>query len=170
MKRIIVILLLALSATAWADGVGEGKYAPDFDKKATLASGKKFKIKSLRGKWVVMTIGASWCKPCRKEWPAWDKLAAEYKGKVTFIAVNIDNDHGKATSFLKKLKIKNLKVVFSPQDKTNTADAYLGGDDPKFPTTFVINPSGVIKHVHQEYHDGDADKLSAKLDALLSDE
>ena len=47
-------------------------------------------------------------------------LAGYYTGG----AVNIDNDHAKATSFLKKLKIKNLKVVFSPQDKTNTADAY----------------------------------------------
>jgi thiol-disulfide isomerase/thioredoxin len=170
MRRIVLAVLVALSLgnTAYADGVSVGSRAPEVDTKAKTAAGKKFRIKALRGDWVVLTIGASWCKPCRKEWPAWDKLAKRYKGKVTFVAINIDNDHAKGVAFLKKLKIKNLKVVFSPEENTTTADAYVGGDDPKFPTTFVIDPRGVIKHVHQEYHDGDADKLARQLDDLIA--
>jgi thiol-disulfide isomerase/thioredoxin len=170
MRALVVALLLALAAPAFADGVSEGTQAPDFDAKAKTSSGKKFRLKKLRGNWVVVTIGASWCKPCKKELPAWDKVAGKYKGKVTFIAVNIDNDAKKGAAFVKKLKIRNMQVVYSPEDKTTTADAYIGNDDSaKFPTTFVIDPKGRIVHVHQTYHDGDAKNLSSKLDELIGD-
>jgi hypothetical protein len=36
------------------------------------------------------------------------------------------------------------------------------------PSTFVIDPKGIIRDVHPEYHDGDADKLSSKIDDLMS--
>lgn len=169
MRRLVVVLLaLGLSAgTAAADGASVGSRAPELDSTTKTLKGKKFRLKGLRGKWVLITFGASWCKPCKDELPAWDKLAAGYKGKVTFVAVNIDNDRKKADRFLKKMKLKNMTVVFSPESKTTSADSYVGGDDPKFPTTFVIDPKGVVRHVHREYHKGDADKLARKLDELI---
>lgn len=172
MRRLLVVLLaLGLVAggasLAAADGAGVGSRAPELDSSTKTVRGKKFRLKALRGQWVLVTFGASWCKPCKAELPAWDKLAAEYEGKVKFVAVNIDNDRKKADRFLKKMKLRNMTVVFSPEGKTTSADSYVGGDDPKFPTTFVIDPKGVIRHVHREYHPGDAKKLAAKLDALL---
>lgn len=172
MRRLLVFLLsLGLvaggAAIAAAEGTGVGSRAPELDTKTKTLKGKKFRLKSLRGGWVLITFGASWCKPCKDELPAWDKLAKSYQGKVTFVAVNIDNDRKKADLFLKKMKIKNMTVVFSPEKNTTSADSYVGGDDPKFPTTFVIDPKGVIRHVHREYHKGDSSKLAKKLDELL---
>ena len=172
MRRLLVLLLsLGLCAAgaslAVADGVGVGSRAPELDAQTKTAKGKKFRLKSLRGKWVVITFGASWCKPCKDELPAWDKVAKSYKGQVSFVAVNIDNDRKKADRFLKKMKIRNMTVVYSPESKTTSADSYVGGDDPKFPTTFVIDPKGVVRHVHREYHSGDSKKLARKLDELI---
>jgi thiol-disulfide isomerase/thioredoxin len=161
--------LMGGAPAAMADGTGAGSRAPEFDTSAKTSKGKKFRLKKLRGTWVAVTFGASWCKPCKDELPAWDKLAAGYKGQVTFVAVNIDNDKKKGEKFIKKMKLRNLTVVYSPESKTTTADSYVGGDDPKFPTTFLIDPNGVIRHVHREYHKGDAKKLGAKLDDLLSE-
>jgi thiol-disulfide isomerase/thioredoxin len=169
MRRLLVVLLTLglLGGVALADGAGVGSRAPELDTTTKTAKGKKFRLKALRGQWVLITFGASWCEPCKDELPAWDKLAAGYKGKVKFVAVNIDNDRKKADRFLKKMKIKNMTVVYSPESKTTSADSYVGGDDPKFPTTFVIDPKGVIRHVHREYHKGDSAKLAKKLDALI---
>jgi len=171
MRRLLAPLLafglLLAGATAWAD-IAVGSRAPELDVNVKDGAGKKFRLKDLRGGWVVLTFGASWCKPCKAELPVWDKLAPSYAGKVTFVAVNIDNDRAKGEKFVKKLKLRNLRIVYSPQDRTNSANTYFGGDDPKFPTTFVIDPKGVVRHVHREYHDGDAAKLSRKLDELLA--
>jgi thiol-disulfide isomerase/thioredoxin len=170
MRSIALALLVAFASvsTAWADGAEVGGRAPEFDSKARTDKNKKFQLKSLRGKWVVVTIGASWCKPCRKELPAWDALAKRYKGKVTFVAVNINNKKKDGEAFMKKMKVKNMKIVYSPQSSTSTGDAYVGGDDPKFPTTFVIDPEGIVRHVHKSYHSGDSEKLAKKIDDLLA--
>ena len=45
---------------------------------ATTATGKHFHLKDMAGKWVLYTFGASWCEPCHKELPAWDKIAPKF--------------------------------------------------------------------------------------------
>jgi peroxiredoxin len=163
---LVLVALLGVAGSAWADGASEGSRAPEFDGNAKTASGKKFQIKKYKGKWVVLTFGASWCKPCHAELSAWDKLAGKFKN-VVFVAVNIDNEPSKGAEFIKKLKIKNMLVVYSPQDSSSTADAYVGGDDPHMPSTFVVDKRGIVRHVHPEYHKGDEDDLAAKLDELM---
>jgi cytochrome c biogenesis protein CcmG, thiol:disulfide interchange protein DsbE len=172
MLRVLVVtlgLVVGAAGVAAADGASVGSRAPEFDAAAKTLAGKKFRLKSLRGKWVAVTFGASWCKPCKDELPAWDRLAGQYGSKITFVAVNIDNDKKNRDRFLKKLKLKHMVVVHSPEDKTTTADAYLGSGDPRFPTTFVIDPRGVVRHVHAEYHKGDDKKLARAIDALIGD-
>lgn len=163
----LLVAPIVAPSPAWADGATVGARAPEFDAGAKTDKGKKFRLKALRGRWVLVTFGASWCKPCKDELPAWDKLAKQYKGKVSFVAVNIDNDKKKGAKFVSKLKLRNMTIVYSPESSTGTADAYVGGDDPKFPTTFVIDPKGVVRHVHPTYYKGDEKKLAAKLDELL---
>src|SRR5215468_5913023 len=106
MRSLVIAVVLSLCAgRAWADGASEGTRAPEFDGNAKTVAGKNFKIKKQKGRWVVVTFGASWCKPCHAELPVWDKLAGKYKGKVLFVAVNIDNETDKGAAFMKKLKI-----------------------------------------------------------------
>src|SRR4051794_20752583 len=84
------VALVALAAPARAGVLGVGDKLAELDV-ATDAAGKSFKLKTLKGKWVLITVGAAWCKPCAKELPAWDKLAGILKGKITFIAVSVDD-------------------------------------------------------------------------------
>jgi len=50
-------------------GLGLGKIHTAVD-----AGGKPFRVKATKG-WKMLTFGASWCKPCAKELPAWDGIA-----------------------------------------------------------------------------------------------
>lgn len=157
------VAVLGLASPAFAD-VSVGDRAPELDI-AKNEAGKAFKIKAYKGKWLLLTLGASWCKPCAKELPAWDKLAPKFKDKVTFVAVNIDNDSAKGKKFFSKLKIKNLMKVYLPADAASGDDAYATGT---FPSTFVIDPSGILRIVHKGFASGDDGDLAKQLDELTS--
>ncbi|MCP4445781.1 MAG: TlpA family protein disulfide reductase [Myxococcales bacterium] len=124
--------------------------------------GKKISIKSFKKKVVVLTFGASWCKPCRKELPAYEKLAKKYdKKKVIFIAVNIDSKVSKGKAFMKKSGVSTMLGVYDP--KSSTVESY---DPPTMPSTFVIK-KGIVKHVHAGFRKGDTAALKKIIDKNL---
>ena len=120
--------------------------------------GKNFKLKSYKDRVVVLTFGASWCKPCKKELPAFEKLAKKYdKKKVIFVAVNIDSNLAKGKAFAKKAGLSKVVAVYDP--KSSTVESY---QPPTMPSTFIIK-KGIVKHVHAGYRDGDIAKLAKRI-------
>ena len=155
-------LLTGRVAVAAAE-VKEGDRAPE-PRGAKDAGGKDWSLASLRGQWVVMTFGGSWCKPCKKELPAWDKLAAKWAGKVTFVAINLDHDPGKGKKFMDGLKLKHLVRVYAPENRSPAADIY---EPPAQPSSYVIDPNGVVRKIHASYYKGDEKKLDRVLTSLV---
>jgi thiol-disulfide isomerase/thioredoxin len=56
----------------------------------------------LRGYPVVVNVWASWCVPCRQEFPVLQKLAARYGKEVAFLAVNSEDSDDSAATFLRE--------------------------------------------------------------------
>lgn len=163
MRGWILSVFFVISSAAAAD-VSVGTAAPELDV-ARNEAGQPVTLASLRPRWVVMTIGASWCKPCAAELPALDALASKLKrSDLQFIALNLDNDSKKGRAFFDKLKIRQLLRVYLPASQSKTADALETGT---FPSTFVIDPTGVIRHVHLGYRKGDDALLAGTLARLL---
>lgn len=163
LPALALLALVALAAPAAAE-LSVGDRAPELDI-AKDAKGKPWKLKAKKGKWLLLTFGAKWCVPCAKELPAWDKLAAAYKGRIEFVAVNINNEPRDGKKFFDKLKIKRMTRVFLPAKTSAADDLYETGT---FPSSFIVDPSGVVRHVHEGFDgDGDVAKMRAKLDALL---
>jgi thiol-disulfide isomerase/thioredoxin len=127
---------------------------------AKTAKGKNFRLKDMAPKWVLFTFGASWCEPCHKELPAWDKLAPKFAGKVLFVAVNINDKTDDGQHFFDSLKLKHVFPVFMPQEQSTALKSY---DPDHMPSTFVIDPSGIVRVVQYGYSAGDEDKLAATL-------
>ncbi len=168
--RTISVTLVALAlaaAPAAADVLKVGDRVAELDV-AVDARGKAVKLKAYKGKWILVTVGAEWCKPCAKELPTWDKLAAEMKNKITFIAIDIDDDPASGKRFHDKLKIKNMTRVYLPADKSGVVARY--GSDT-MPTTFVFDPSGIVRDVKKGFADGDTSgeykKMKAQLEKLI---
>lgn len=157
-----LVLVGALAGTAAAD-VRKGDRAPELDG-AKDERDKAFKLKAYRGKWVVMTFGGSWCKPCKKELPAWDKLASTWDGKVVFVAVNLDNDVRKGKKFMGGLKLKKMLQVYAPEDRSSAGDTYA---PPTQPSSYVIDPKGVVRELHEGYRGGDEGRLHKLLQSLV---
>jgi thiol-disulfide isomerase/thioredoxin len=58
------------------------------------------RIAALRGYPIVANVWASWCGPCRFEFPTLQKLAARYGKRVAFIGVNSQDSDAAAETFL----------------------------------------------------------------------
>jgi thiol-disulfide isomerase/thioredoxin len=163
---LVLVAALALGGTAHAETLKVGSRLAELDI-AVDQRGKPFKLKALRGKWVLVTIGAEWCKPCAKELPAWDKLAPEWKDKVRFVAINIDNNIDDGKRFMKKLKIKNMISAYLPEEKSAVVAQY--GSDT-MPTTFVADGDGVVRYVKAGFgkdSEGEIKKMRETLTKLV---
>ena len=165
MRSALVVLTLVMAAPAYADELKVGDRIAELDT-AVDAQGKAFKVKPMKG-WKMLTFGASWCKPCAKELPAWDKLAPSWKGKVEFIAVDLDSETADGKRFHKKLKLKNMTLVYLSPDSAIAAK--YGSDH--MPTTVLADPQGVIRYIRGGFEKGDVDgevkKMKAKLAELV---
>lgn len=60
------------------------------------------RIAALRGYPVVVNVWASWCGPCRFEFPVLQKLSARYGKKVAFLGVNSEDSDDAAATFLRE--------------------------------------------------------------------
>src|SRR5712675_2264542 len=144
MKSIAVSVALALVVVSGSSAArAEVKVGDKFvELDAKTSKGKTFHLKDMTGKWVLYTFGASWCEPCHKELPAWDKIAPKLGGKVLFVAVNINTDEKEGRTFVESLKLKHVFPVFLSDEDSPAMKAY---DPAKMPSTFVIDPEGTVQ-------------------------
>jgi thiol-disulfide isomerase/thioredoxin len=159
---LIGVALIGLSS-AQAQ-VREGAEAPALTK-LTNAAGEELPPPRWPGRVVVVTFGASWCEPCKKELPALERLAVRYhaaKAKVLFIAINVDLDRKKGKEFVAAVGLLRVRVAYDVHQ--SSVEAY---DPPKMPSVFIIT-KGVVTHVHAGYEKGDDKKLAKVIDRELA--
>ncbi len=57
---------------------------------------------------VVVDFNATWCGPCRMIAPVIEELAEEYKGRVEFVAVDVDQCEELAMKYM----IRNIPTIY----------------------------------------------------------
>jgi cytochrome c biogenesis protein CcmG/thiol:disulfide interchange protein DsbE len=122
-----VVAALALVAAGCGSGGGGGEYGgkhPDYGKALAgspaplaalyrqgndlLGGGQdayEKRIAGLRGFPVVVNVWASWCGPCRFEFPTLQKLSAQYGKKVAFLGINSEDSDSAAKTFLSEAPV-----------------------------------------------------------------
>jgi thiol-disulfide isomerase/thioredoxin len=96
-----------------------------------------------RGRAVVVNFWASWCEPCRKEFPVLSALARE-RGDVAWISVSIDDPSDRPA--VEKL-LREMAPPFPVYLKAAGPDqAFIDAVDPKWngvvPMTLVFDAEG----------------------------
>src|SRR6202047_2653527 len=91
-----VALLFCLSGVTLAiaaAGPQASKAQAAQDLKIIDAQGYQELVEQYRGKPLLVTFWATWCEPCRDEYPMLNQLAKEYAGQgVHVVGVNLDDD------------------------------------------------------------------------------
>ncbi len=107
--------------------------------------GKKVKISDYRGKVVVLDIWATWCGPCKAMIPHEREMTGKLKDKpFTFISLSADDKKETLTKFLDTEPMP-WTHWWNGGARGGAVEAY---KVRFFPTVYVIDAKGVIRHKH----------------------
>lgn len=98
---------------------------------------------ALRGHPVVVNQWASWCGPCRSEFPIFARVARKYEGRVAFLGVDSQDVRGAAEEFLKEHPVP-YPSYYDP--KLDVARVFRGGRG--WPTTAFYDAAGKLAFTH----------------------
>ena len=170
MRKIILILLalalfLAVSASAEDESSLLGKPFPDFTIKD--CEGNTFTLsEALKDhEAVLINFWATWCGPCRSEFPAINKVYEEYKDKVAFIALSIEpEDKNEVISSFRQTNGLSL-----PMGRDKDHKLYDTAKTTSIPVTIIIDRFGNVVFFQIGCF-RTADDLIRTLDAFLGDQ
>lgn len=75
------------------------------------ASGKLVRLKDFKGRYLLIDFWASWCGPCIKNFPYWEKLVEEYRSNsIQFISVSLDTDSKSWKEAIKKYNLRGIHL------------------------------------------------------------
>ena len=99
------------------------------------------RIESLRGYPVVVNVWASWCGPCRLEFPAFQRMAAEYGKRVAFLGVDSQDSDEAARTFLRDNPVPYPSYTDPDEEITAAIGATRG-----LPVTAIYDRRGELIH------------------------
>lgn len=111
----------------------------------------------------VINFWATWCAPCVKEMPLFEKLNTENKNvDVTLVSMDYDLDPNpeKVERFIIRKKLQSKVVILAESNPNSWIDKIDKNWEGALPATLVINTkTGKRKLVQQELHAGELEKL-----------
>ena len=117
------------------------------DSKIKIINGSDLKLLLEEGKGsaILINVWATWCEPCREEFPDLVVLSEKYKKNIRFISISVDDVadlESKVVPFLKNqnAQLENyLLKVTEPEDFINLLDKDWSG---AIPATFIYDKYG----------------------------
>jgi cytochrome c biogenesis protein CcmG/thiol:disulfide interchange protein DsbE len=141
-RRLAIVAVVALLVGCNSDDGSEPKPGPDPFMSGGRDAFEAFVAK--QDKPVVVNKWASWCGPCRAEFPYFRDLARMRRGEVVFVGVDSNDNEGEARAFLAENPVP-YKHFQDP--KLEIAAAFNGVQ--AFPATAFYDKRGELAFVHQ---------------------
>jgi len=159
----VLALCVSTEHGALADGATHplvGKKAPAFSLPNQNGPGD-LSVDAARDKVAVVDVWATYCEPCKKEFPRLEALSAKLGGRVVVLALSQDDSRAPIAGFVRATGV-HFPVGWDQDNKI--AEQYAAS---AMPTSFVVDQQGVVRYVHLGYHDGDDAKIEAEVASLL---
>jgi cytochrome c biogenesis protein CcmG, thiol:disulfide interchange protein DsbE len=102
------------------------------------------RLTTLRGHPVVVNKWASWCNPCRAEFPAFQQVATDRGNEIAFLGINSGDSTQPARRFLGQ-----YPVPFPSYVDPDEAIARKIGAPANYPVTVFIDARGKTAFIHQ---------------------
>ena len=102
------------------------------------------RIKDLRGRPIVVNKWASWCGPCRGEFPSFQRASVKFGKQVAFVGLDSGDNDDDATKFLKQFPLPYPSYV----DRHSRIAQHLE-IGTSYPTTMFYDARGKVQYAHQ---------------------
>ena len=157
----VVAIAMALPGTLPAFAGQSGKEpAPDFT--LPTRDGGTVSLQELRGQVVMINFWASWCGPCRQEFPVLDEMYRKYRPMgFTLVGINVESETADAERFLAKTPI-SFPIAW---DRANDVSGDYGVS--AMPTTLIVDRKGNVRWLHRAYKPGDENEYLNQVRAML---
>lgn len=118
----------------------------------------------LKSKVVFINFWASWCPPCRAEFPSIQTFYDKYKDQkdLVFLGVNLDDDASAGKMYLEKEKFSIPFVL----PTGNIPNEFFSGS---LPTTVVLDKAGKIRMHHAGMADYSKESFYEEINQLLKE-
>jgi thiol-disulfide isomerase/thioredoxin len=126
-----------------------------FENLVTLA-GTPFDPVTIRGKYVLVNLWATWCPYCTRERPSLQKLYDRYEGGTfTVLGISLGEEPATVQGYMDSGGYSFPVIV-------NRDNALRASHAPRIPKTYIIDPEGYILAVisdNQEWDGSQAEKI-----------
>ena len=140
-------------------GVGDAAPSLELD---TL-DGEVFRQSQLAGQVTVVDFVATWCRPCREARRDLTRILAELGPRIRIVLVDVSEDPALVRRSLDADRPPIGTTVLLDRDG---AAARRWGQD-RFPTTFLLDQSGVIRHINRGWGPGYRERVAGWLRQML---
>jgi thiol-disulfide isomerase/thioredoxin len=120
------------------------------------------------GKPLLVNFWATWCDPCREEFPDLVRIDAEYKGKIDFITISLDDlaeINRDVPKFLVSMKAEMPAYLLKVADESAVISSIAKDWNGGLPFTILYDEKGEIAYFKQGKVKVDAVKV--EIDKLL---
>jgi cytochrome c biogenesis protein CcmG/thiol:disulfide interchange protein DsbE len=119
------------------------------------------RLRALRGRPVVINKWASWCAPCRSEFPHFQAVSTRLGSEIAFLGLNSGDKPGPAGEFLERFPVPYPSYTDPDEEIARAYDAA-----KYYPMTIFVDERGEIVQVHPGEYDSPAE-LTADIDQYL---
>lgn len=175
----IVIMMVNPDAKPWVlrQLMHTGIFNPEIDKEGSGipklsaidfdfedAGGSIRNTSSLRGKVVFVNFWASWCPPCRAEFPSIETLYSKFGNNpdIFFLVINEDSDLSAASAYLKEQK---FSVPFFTSKGNVPGTIYTG----TLPTTLILDKKGEVRFRHEGFANYGSEEFIKQIEELIKE-
>jgi cytochrome c biogenesis protein CcmG/thiol:disulfide interchange protein DsbE len=169
---LVAVVVIGLSQAGGKES-GQAAKSPPFDLQASLrtlaqppkppaALGRLHQqANTLRGHPVVVNKWASWCSPCRAEFPVFQQVATSHGKRVAFLGLDANDKAPAAKKFLAARPLPYPSYEDPGQELARTVDA-----PDVAPVTVFIDAKGKTAFIHSGQYTS-AEQLSGDIDRYL---
>jgi cytochrome c biogenesis protein CcmG/thiol:disulfide interchange protein DsbE len=161
----LLLLVGAGCAAAGRQAVDSPALGRLVDVSAPNLGGQEVRVADRRGDVRIVDFWATWCEPCREQFPVLERLARAHREEgLSVFAVALDEDRARVADFLETTPLP-FTVLWDQGGGRHAGRLGLG----RLPTTLVVDRAGRVRFVHQGHQDGDAERLDREVRQLLTE-
>ena len=136
---VFLITIFVIQSYRSKGPVEVGRPAPSF----TLQdmTGHEVSLDDYRGKIVILDFWATWCGPCRVSMPMLDNIQQNYSGKLSVVAVNLQEPKGVVREYILAQNLHSTVLL----DEEGSVGIRYGAES--IPLQILIDQKGIVRYI-----------------------